>query len=94
MFVRPQVDGVVDPLNNIRAVAGQQRGDVDMAFLQILVWIELIERALQLAVRGFIAGHLRANETRAESIELILDFLPARVERARERGIHGLLLVA
>src|SRR5690348_7267995 len=55
-----------------------------MALLQILVRIELIERALQLPVRGFIARHLRAHETLPQPIELIIDLLASRFECSRE----------
>jgi len=33
MLITPQIDRVKDPLDHIRSVAGQQRSDVDVAFL-------------------------------------------------------------
>ena len=61
-----------------------------MPFLQILVRTELIRGALQLAMRGFVARHLRANETRAKTVKLILNLLAARLESAGQRRIDRL----
>src|ERR1051326_9186513 len=90
MFARAQINRIEDPLNHVSAVAGQQRRDVDVAFLWIFVRIELIERALQLAVNGFVALHLCSYESRAQTFELIVDLLATGVERTRERRIDRL----
>ena len=90
MIVTPEVNGVEDPLDHVRAVARQQRSDVDVSFLQIFVWIELIQGALQLAMRGFVARHLCANETRAQTVKLILNLLAARLESTGQRRIDRL----
>ena len=84
VLIRTEINRVEDPLDHIRAVAGQQRGDVDVALLQLLVRIELVDRALQLPVRRFITRHLRTHETRFQSIELIVDLLSTGIECARE----------
>ena len=87
MFIRTQVDRVVDPLDHVRAVAGQQRGDVDVSLLQIFVGVKLVGGALQLAVGGLVARYLRANKSCAQPVELILNFLASGFERGGQRGI-------
>src|SRR5690348_6479942 len=94
MVVASEIYRIEDPLDHVSAVAGQQRSDVDVTFLQVFVWVELIERALQLPVRGFVARHLRADKARAQAVELILNLFPAGIERARERRVDRLQLVA
>src|SRR5216684_2925378 len=74
MLIRSNVDRVVDPLDHVAAVAGEQRSDVDVALLQLFVWIKLIEGALQLPMRSFIARHLGPVKARAQPFELIVDF--------------------
>ena len=88
MIVATEIDGVEDPLDHVGAVTRQERNDVDVAFLQVFVGIELIESALQLPVGGFVAGHLRAHKAGAQSVELVVDLLASGIERAGERRIN------
>ena len=46
MFIRADIDRVVDPVDYVAAVTRELRGDVDVAFLQLLVGVELIKGAL------------------------------------------------
>src|SRR5690348_2786618 len=64
-----------------------------MALLQILVRIELIERALQLPVHGLVTRHLRAHETLFQPIELVIDLLASRFECTREGRIDRLQIL-
>ncbi len=76
MVVRREVYGVVDPPDDVAAVAREQARDVDMTLLKSLVRVESDEGALQLAVRGAVAAHLRAVKARAEAFELVVDLAP------------------
>src|SRR5215813_2117681 len=94
MLCRLEINGVIDPLNHIRTVAGQQRCDVDMPLLQLLVRIELIECALELSLGSFVPSHLRSVKARAQTFKLIVNFPPPSLERIGERWIHRLEFVA
>jgi hypothetical protein len=83
MLIRSNIDRVIDPLDDVAAVAGEQRSDVDVPFLQALVGIKLIKRALQLPVRGFVPRHLCAVKASAQTFELIVDLAPAGFQRIR-----------
>ncbi len=83
MLIRSYIDRMVDPVRHVAAVAGEQRSDVDVALLQFFVRVELIEGALQLAVRGFVARHLGAVKTRAQSLKLIINLAPTGFQGVR-----------
>src|ERR1700752_90297 len=89
MLGRSDIDRIEDPVHHVRAVAGQQRSDVDMSFLQILIRIKLIKSSLQLTMRSLIARHLGTNETSFQSIELIVNLLSSRIKRSRKRRIYA-----
>jgi len=89
MFVRSNIDCVIDPIDHVTPVAREQRSDVDVALLQFLVRIQLIKRALQLPVRSFVSPHLRPVKSRAQSLELVIDFAPPGFQRVGKRRIHA-----
>lgn len=94
MLIRSDIDRVVDPVNDIPAVTGQQRGNVDVALLEILIRIKLFKSAEQLALGGLIARHLSAMKARAQSLKLMIDFAPAGFQRVGEGGIDAPQLFA
>src|SRR5450755_1329266 len=87
MLGRFQIDRIEDPVDHVATVAREQRRDVEVALLQGLFRIELIERSLKLTMGGFVARHLRAMKTRAQTFELMIDLAASRLERVSERGI-------
>src|SRR2546423_2321487 len=44
---------------------------------------------VQLAMNGFVAGDLRAIESRAQPVDLIIDFTAAFIQRVSQRRIHA-----
>src|ERR1051325_6916075 len=94
VLVRTDIDRVIDPVDDVTAVAGQQRGDVDVPLLQLFVWIELIESAEQLAVGRLVSRHLRAVKARTQSFELIVDFPASGFQRVSQRRINAAQLLA
>src|SRR5690242_19707450 len=68
-----EVYRVVNPLDDVATVAGDERCDVDVALLQSLFGVERGGGALQLAEHRAVALHLRAVKARAQAFELVLD---------------------
>ena len=60
MLVGSDVYCVVNPVDNVAAVARQQRSNVDVPLLQFLMRIQLIKCSLQLSLGRFVPRHLRA----------------------------------
>ena len=65
-----------------------------MSLLQLLVRVELIERALQLSLRRFVSGHLGAMKARAQSLELVVDLAASGFECVGQRWIDTAQLLA
>ena len=88
MLGRSKIDRVIDPIDHVATVACEQRRDVDVAFLQSFVRVELVERSLQLPLRRFVSGHLGAMKTGAQPLHLIIDLTPSRFQGIRQRRVH------
>src|SRR5687768_12809660 len=91
---RPDVNRVVEPLDGVAAVAGDERSDVEVALLKRLLRVERGGGALELAKDRAVARHLRAVKARAEPFELVLDLAPPGRECVAERRVEGGELVA
>src|ERR1700751_2289695 len=89
MIIRSQIYSIVNPIDRITAMPGQQRCNVDVALLQGLSGIKKIERSLNLPVYGFIPAYLGAVKTRAQTVDLIIDLSPAFIQGLGERGIDA-----
>ena len=93
MIGRAEIDCIVNPVGDVRAVARKEAGDVNVAFLQSLVGVEGGEGAFELAMRGAVAAHLRTVETRAQAFELMINLAASRFESIRERRVNALQLL-
>src|SRR5437763_14536310 len=89
MVVRREVNRIVNPLDEVETVAREQARDVEVSLLQSLFGVERGGGALQLAKHGSVARDLRAVKTRAQSFELVKDFLSSARERVGERRIEA-----
>jgi hypothetical protein len=80
VIVRFQLNRVIDPIDHIAAVPGQQRGDIDVAFLQCLFRIQEIKSAFYLTMNCLVAAYLGAIKPHAQAIDLLIDFAPALLQ--------------
>src|SRR5882672_7201429 len=89
MIIRPQVDGAVNPIDHIAAMARQHGCDIDAALLQGLTRVKQIKSALDLAMHCFVTSHLGALKARAQPIDLIVDLAPAFFQSLGQRRVDA-----
>ena len=87
MLTGIQINRVEDPIHHILAMTRQQRRNVNAPLLQILFRIKQVESAFELTLQCFIARNLRALKACAQTIDLIVDFAAAFIERFSQRLI-------
>src|SRR6266404_5847443 len=78
----------VDRIDKIVTIAREKIVDVQLALLQIFFRVEQREQPFNLARGGLFALGAVVDETSAQKMKMIKNFLAAALERFGERGVH------
>ena len=87
MLIRSQIYRVIYPLDHIRAVAGQQRSDIDVAFLQVLVRDTADRMRVVVDDEKLRLSSSVPAQNAPQAFELIVNFFSTSIERRRQSRI-------